>query len=100
VINFKGDLMEKVEKTKLQKVVAGADGLSLGISIVVAILIGVGLGLWLKSIFDSPLLLWVGVVWGVGAAGVNIFRAYKKEMIEFEEIAKDPKYRVNIKDDN
>lgn len=90
--------MEKNEKTKLQKVVAGADGLSLGISIVVAILLGVGLGLWLKSIFDSPLLLWLGVVWGIGGAGVNIYRAYKREMIEFEEIAKDPKYRVRDND--
>jgi F0F1-type ATP synthase assembly protein I len=90
--------LEKNEKTKLQKVVAGADGLSLGISIVVAILLGVGLGLWLKSIFDSPLLLWLGVVWGIGGAGVNIYRAYKREMIEFEEIAKDPKYRVRDND--
>jgi F0F1-type ATP synthase assembly protein I len=85
------------EKPKLKKVVEGADSLSLGISIVVAILLGVGVGFWLKSMFDMPLLLWVGVAWGVGAAGLNIFRAYKKELIEFEELAKNPRYKNNTK---
>ena len=80
--------MENNEQTKVQKIVAGADSLALGISIVVSILIGVGIGLWLKSIFNSNLLLWLGVAWGIGGALLNIYRAYKRELIEFEKIAK------------
>jgi F0F1-type ATP synthase assembly protein I len=85
----------KKDDPKFKKIIEGADSLSLGISIVVAILLGVGVGLWLKSIFDSNWGLAIGVFWGVSAAGINIFRAYKKELIEFEKIAKDPRYRVN-----
>jgi ATP synthase protein I len=86
------------ETPKLKKFIEGADSLSLGISIVVAILLGVGVGFWLKSMFDEPILLWIGVFWGVSAAGLNIYRAYKKELLEFEEIAKNPRY--NIKKDD
>ena len=80
--------MENNEQTKVQKIVAGADSLALGISIVVSILIGVGIGLWLKSIFNSNLLLWLGVAWGIGGALLNIYRAYKRELIEFEKLRK------------
>jgi F0F1-type ATP synthase assembly protein I len=83
------------KEPKMKKVIEGADSLSLGISIVVAVLLGVALGLWLKSIFDSVLLLWLGVFWGVSAAILNIYRAYKKELIEYEEIAKNPKYNIS-----
>jgi F0F1-type ATP synthase assembly protein I len=85
---------EKAEEPKLKQIVEGADSLSLGISIVVAILIGVGIGLWLQSIFQSPYLLWLGVFWGVVAAGVNIYKAYKKELLAFEKIANDPRYKI------
>jgi F0F1-type ATP synthase assembly protein I len=86
--------MENNEQTKVQKIVAGADSLALGISIVVSILIGVGIGLWLKSIFNSNLLLWLGVAWGIGGALLNIYRAYKRELIEFEKIAKDREFNI------
>ncbi len=82
------------EKPKMKKIVEGADSLSLGISIVVAILLGVGIGLWLKNIFDSPLLLWIGVFWGVAAAILNIYKAYKKELLEFEKIAEQERYKI------
>lgn len=82
------------EQPKLKKIVEGADSLSLGISIVVAILLGVGIGLWLKSMFDSPALLWLGVFWGVAGAGLNIYKAYKKELLEFEKIAEEPRYKI------
>ncbi|HHD78826.1 MAG TPA: hypothetical protein ENK98_04215, partial [Epsilonproteobacteria bacterium] len=55
------------EEPKLRKVVVAADGLSLGISMVVAILLGIGLGLLMKTLFDTPWFLWLGVVWGVAA---------------------------------
>lgn len=85
---------KKEDEPKLKKIVEGADSLSLGISIVVAILIGVGLGLWLKSVFDSTALLWLGVFFGVAAAGANIYKAYKKELLAFEKIAENPRYKI------
>jgi ATP synthase protein I len=86
--------LEKKEEPKLKKFIEGADNLSLGISIVVAILLGVGVGFWLKSIFENVIFLWIGVFWGISAAGLNIYRAYKKELMEFEEIAKNPRYKI------
>lgn len=88
---------------KLKKVVQAADGLSLGISIVVAVLIGVGLGLWLKSMFGYTWLLWLGVFWGVGAAILNVYIAYKKQKASLDELAKDPRYshqRQKYEDDD
>ena len=78
---------------KIGNVIKGAEQLSLGISIVVAILLGVGIGLWLKSIFEQTWLLWLGVFWGIAAAGLNIFRAYKKQFTELEKLKEDPKYK-------
>ncbi|MBZ7987277.1 AtpZ/AtpI family protein [Campylobacter canadensis] len=48
---------------------------SLGISIVVAILLGIGLGMLLAKIHKA--LFIVGVFFGLCAAGLNIYRAYK-----------------------
>jgi len=93
---------EKSEEPKLKKIVEGANALSLGISVVVAVLLGVGVGLWLKSLFNSPILLWLGVFWGVSAAILNVYKAYKKELLEFEKIAENPRYKVKnrIEDDD
>ena len=86
--------MSEEEKPKYRNVVEGIDALSLGISIVVAILLGVGIGLWLKNLFDAPWLLWLGVFWGVGGAVFNIYKAYKRELLEFEKIAQNPRYQI------
>ena len=59
----------------LNKIVRGADALSLGISIVVAILIGVGLGIWLKKLTGSTTIFIVCVIFGVLAA-ILIFDKY------------------------
>jgi ATP synthase protein I len=96
---------EKVENTepKYKKAVEGLDQLSLGISIAVAILIGVGIGFGLKSLFNQTWLLWLGIFWGVGAAVSNVYKAYKKQKKELDEIADDPRYKnmnMNIKDDD
>ncbi|NPA28105.1 MAG: AtpZ/AtpI family protein [Epsilonproteobacteria bacterium] len=80
------------QEPKYQKVVAAADVLSLGISIVVAILIGVALGYWMEKLFNNHWLFWLGVFWGIGAAILNIYKAYKKQQKELDELAKDPKY--------
>ncbi|MEA3455162.1 MAG: AtpZ/AtpI family protein [Campylobacterota bacterium] len=77
---------------KMKKIVDAADGLSLGISIAVAVLIGVGIGLGLKQLFGYTWLLWLGVFWGVGAAFLNVYIAYKKQMKSLDELAKDPRY--------
>jgi len=85
--------MSDSKKPKYAKIIEGAEQLSLGISIVVAILLGVGIGLWMKNSFDKPWLLWVGVFWGVGAAILNIKKAYDKQKRELDKIKDDPKYQ-------
>ncbi len=82
-----------MSQPKYRKIIEGAEALSLGISIVVAILIGVGLGYWLRNLFGQGWLLWVGVFIGVAAAILNVYKAYQKQKKEFEELAKDPRYK-------
>jgi F0F1-type ATP synthase assembly protein I len=91
---------EESRKGKIGKGVEIADKLSLGISVVVAILIGVGVGIWLKNLFNSPYLFWLGVAWGVGAAILNIVRALKRLKREWEEEAKRHKiYKLDRDED-
>ncbi len=92
----------KKEKTKVLKVIEGADKLSLGISMVVAVALGFGIGLGLRALFGYEWLLWLGVFWGVAAAGLNIYKAYlglKKEMKELEEHPRY-KYKKPLRDDD
>ncbi len=81
------------EKPKYAKIVEGADGLSLGISIVVAILLGVGVGMAMKALFEYDWLLWLGVFWGIGAAVMNIYKAYKKQVESYAEFKDDVRYK-------
>lgn len=69
---------------KYKPFIEGIGRLSVGISVVVAILLGLGIGLWLKNLFNQTWLLWLGVFWGVVAAGLNIYRAYKDLRRELE----------------
>ncbi len=84
--------MKKESEPKYKKVVEGANDLSLGLSIVAAILIGIGLGILMEKISHIKWLFWLGVFWGVAAAILNIYKAYKKQKIELDKLAKDPKY--------
>ena len=93
-------MSNKKEEPKLKKIVTAADGLSLGISMVVAVLIGVGLGLGLRSLFNTPWLLWLGVFIGVAAAILNVYKAYEKQKKSLDELANDPKYRHRKYDDS
>lgn len=68
------------------------DHLSLGISMVVAVALGVGLGLLLKSWTGYEWTLWVGVVYGIAAAFLNVYKAYKKTKKDLDTLADDPKY--------
>ena len=81
------------EKGRMGKIVEGADQLSLGISIVVAILFGIGAGILMKNYFGHTWLLWVGVVWGIAAAVLNVRKAYLKQKEELDKLADDPKYK-------
>ena len=94
-------MSEENKEPKYKKTVEGLDQLSLGISIGVAILMGVGIGFGLKSLFNQTWLLWLGVFWGVGAAVNNIYKAYKKQKRELDELANDPRYNgMNKRGDN
>ena len=83
---------KKQEDPKLKKVVDAADGLSLGISMVVAVLIGVAIGLGLKNLTGATWTLWIGVFIGVGAAVLNVYKAYDKQKRSLDELATDPRY--------
>ncbi len=86
-------MQKKKEDPKLKKVVDAADGLSLGISIVVAVLIGVGIGLGLRNLTGAGWTLWIGVFIGVGAAILNVYKAYEKQKRSLDELANDPRYK-------
>jgi len=80
------------EEPKFKKVVVAADGLSLGISMVVAVLLGIAIGYGMRKMFGYEWLFWLGVFWGVAAAVLNVYKAYKKQKKELDELANDPQY--------
>ena len=84
---------EVENKNKFDNVIKGISGLSLGFSIVIAILLGVGFGILLKNLFGIKWLFWLGVGFGICAAILNVYKAYKAELKEFEKIADDIKYK-------
>ena len=92
---------EEGEKPRLKPIIEGAESLSLGISMAVAVIIGVGIGLGLKHLTGVTWTLWIGVVIGIAAAVLNVYKAYSKQYKEFEELAKQPRYRVkeHLEDD-
>lgn len=83
---------DSAKEPKFRSIILGAKGLSLGISIVVAILLGIGAGILMQKIFNVFWVLFLGVLWGVLAAILNVYKAYKAEMRDFDELAKNPKY--------
>lgn len=82
----------KEDSPKAQKIIDGAYDLSLGISIVVAVLLGLGIGYVMWRVSGVLWLLWLGVFWGVAAAGLNIYKAYKRTKSELDALANDPRY--------
>lgn len=86
------NLKEENSSTKKQKIIRktleAADGLSLGISMVVAVFIGIGIGYLLKKFTPYPWLFWLGVFWGLSAAALNIYKAYKTQVKSYEEFEK------------
>ncbi len=89
-------------KPRIKPIVEAADSLSLGISMVVAVVMGVGIGLLLKSWTEEAWTLWIGVVIGVSAAILNVYKAYSKQHKEMLELAKEPRYAIKkqLQDDD
>ena len=87
------DSTKEKKEPKLRPLIKGANGLSLGISIVVAILLGIGAGILMQKIFGVFWVLFLGVAWGIAAAVLNVYKVYKAELRDFEKIADDPKYK-------
>lgn len=93
---------EEGEKPRIKPIIEGAESLSLGISMVVAVIIGVGIGLGLKSLTGLTWTLWIGVAIGIAAAVLNVYKAYSKQYKEFEELAKQDRYKIQkqLEDDD
>ncbi len=85
------------EKPKHQGKLAALDNLSLGISIVAAIAIGAGIGILLKMWTGYDWTLFVGIAWGIAAAGLNIHKAYKRAQKQYEGMEDDPRYSYRAK---
>lgn len=85
--------MSEQKKPKIGKLIEGAEHLSLGISMAVAVLMGIGLGVVLKNFFGQIWLLWLGVFMGVVAAGLNIYRAYQRQVADLDTLKDDPRYK-------
>lgn len=92
--------MENKEQKKIPKhrdKLEALDNLSLGISIVAAIAIGFGIGYGLKTWTGYSWTLWLGIFWGVAAAGLNIYKAYKRAQKAYEGMENDPRYSHRAK---
>ncbi len=79
---------------RIKPIIEAADTLSLGISLVVAVLMGVGIGWLIKSLSGVAWTFWIGVVIGIAAAILNVYKAYSKEYKEYEKLAKEPRYAI------
>ncbi len=84
-------------KPKHQDKIVALDSLSLGISIVAAIIIGFGIGYGLKQLTGYTWTLWLGIAWGVLAAVMNVYRAYKRAQKQYEGMENDPRYAHRAK---
>lgn len=93
-------MSENKKEPKFKKVIDGADRLSLGISIVVALVIGVAIGYGLVKLTGYKWLLALGIFWGIGAATLNVYKAYKKEQKSYDELKNDPKYKNYLPKDD
>jgi len=82
---------------KHQGKLAALDNLSLGISIVAALALGAGAGILMKNWLGYDWLLFVGIAWGIAAAGLNIQKAYKRAQKTYEGMEDDPRYAHRAK---
>jgi F0F1-type ATP synthase assembly protein I len=80
------------KEPKFKPIIEGAHKLSLGISMVVAVLIGVAIGKFMQNIFGYGWLFWLGVFWGISAAGLNVYKMYKVVKKDLDTIKDNPRY--------
>lgn len=89
---------------KYKDAVLAYSNATLGISMVLAVLIGVGIGYGLESLFGARWLFWLGVIWGICAAILNVYKAYKRQKRELDALSNDKKYSYSkdsiLKDNN
>lgn len=90
-------MQEENQPPKHQGKLRALDNLSLGISMIAAVIIGFAIGYGLKSWLGYDWLLWVGLFWGIAAAGLNLQKAYKRAQKEFEGLENDPRYAHRAK---
>lgn len=83
------------DKPKYKDAILAYSHATLGISMVVAVLIGIGIGYGLESLFGYRWFFWLGVIWGICAAILNVYKAYKQQQKELNELSKDIKYSYN-----
>lgn len=88
---------EEQKAPRIKPIIEAADNLSLGISIVVAVVMGVGIGMLLKKYTGVSWTLWIGIFIGIAAAISNVYKAYSKQVKEYEELAKEPRYAIKKK---
>lgn len=88
---------EEFDKPKHNNVIVALDNLSLGISMVAAVAIGFAIGYGLKQLTGYNWTLWLGIIWGILAAGLNVYKAYKRAKKEFEGLENDPRYAHRAK---
>jgi len=91
--------LKKDESTmpKHQGKLAALDNLSLGISMVAAVAIGTGFGILLKNWTGYSWMLFVGIAWGIAAAGLNVYKAFKRAQKEYDGLEDDPRYAHRAK---
>ena len=87
-------------KFKIKDIVAGAEQLSLGISMVVAVVIGTGLGYLVKKATNFTPALWIGLALGILAAILNVYKAYKVQVKSLDELKDETRYKGYQKDDD
>lgn len=92
-VSYQATQQNTTSKTPaLSGLVRGVNELSVGISIVVAILIGIGIGILLERASGQKWCFWLGVIWGIGAAVLNLYRAYQRIQAQARELANNPRY--------
>ena len=91
------EIKDKEQKPKHRDKIEALDSLSVGISMVAAIVIGVGVGLALKLFTGYTWTLWLGILWGIAAAGLNVYKAYKRAQKVYEGMENDPRYSYRAK---
>jgi len=85
---------EEERKPRIKPIIEAADSLSLGISMVVAVIMGLGIGWLLQKLTGVTWTFWIGVGIGIGAAILNVYKAYSKQYKAYEELAKEPRYAI------